>query len=196
MQPLNLPKHIHTHVPTPNHITFLSLPSTSSEFLLDRRRVNRALKGGALVDLAGAAAALGPHVGIARRTVLSCFVFDGWGVRGFATHAQSRPHTPSTHLHQRAQPDGRRLLDESDVIPRQLRLVPREGLGTNVLQRLQPRVVPQADRPLLEESVVDLRLRGAGRDGGREGALGQLGVVAVGVVRCVGGSRQFSFWFL
>lgn len=92
-------------------------------------------------------------------------------------NAQSRPHTPPshTHLHQRAQPDGRRLLDKSNFIPRQLRLVPREGLGTNVLQRLQPRVGPQADRPLPEEGVVDLRLRGAGRDGGGEGALGQLG---------------------
>lgn len=84
------------------------------------------------------------------------------------------PHYLPTYLHQRAEPEGRRLRDKGDVIPRQLGLVAFERLGANVLQRLQPRIGPQAGRALFEESVVDLRLGGAGRNGGGKGALGQL----------------------
>ena len=91
------------------------------------------------------------------------------------THRHMRQATPTrTDLHQRAQLHRRRLRDEGDVVPRELRLVPLQGLSANVLERLQSRVGPQADRTLLEQRVVHLRLRGA-RDHGRgDYALGEL----------------------
>lgn len=64
---------------TAHYIPFLPSPSIIFSVLYDRRPVNRALEGGALEDLAGAAA-LGPHVSVARGAVLSCVmlcVMDG-----------------------------------------------------------------------------------------------------------------------